>query len=247
MLVWLARAQTQNNCFVIWLVTAPVAPFFGGGSIFNTISIAYSTSMFNYPTIFATLPPMNEQQKQQYQAHLDLVVKYGKHFNLTTILDPAHMWTHHVCDSIAIAPFLEGEVFVDMGTGAGFPGIPLAITLPEKQFILVDSNQKKIHFLKMVAAELGLNNVQAIHSRVEDVDLEAPVDGIISRAVGNMANMCTQSNDLLKPNGHYYWMKGQYPTEELSKLSLPFAVQPLTIPELKGVERHLVIVSNQVA
>jgi 16S rRNA (guanine527-N7)-methyltransferase len=187
---------------------------------------------------------MNKAQKAQYQAHLDLVIKYGKHFNLTTITDPAQMWTHHVCDSIAIAPYLVGDVFVDMGTGAGFPGIPLAITLTEKQFILVDSNHKKIHFLKLVAAELGLNNVQAIHSRAENLVLDAQVDGVISRAVGNMATMCAQSRQLLKPSGHYYWMKGQYPTDELSKLSLPFETVTLTIPELKGVERHLVIVSN---
>lgn len=188
---------------------------------------------------------MDQTQKQLYQKHLGLVIKYGKHFNLTTIKDPAHMWSHHVCDSVAIAPYLQGDTFVDMGTGAGFPGIPLAITLPEKQFILIDSNHKKIHFLKMVAAELGLKNVQAQHSRIEDVALEAPVDGLISRAVGDMATMCSQSKHLLKPDGHFYWMKGQYPTNELSKLSLPFETVTLTIPELKGVERHLIIVANQ--
>lgn len=200
---------------------------------------------------------MNEQQKSQYQKHLELVIKYGKHFNLTTITDPTQMWTHHVLDSMAVAPYLEGKTFIDLGTGAGFPGIPLAITLPEKQFILVDSNHKKAHFLKMVAAELGLKNVQAVHSRIEDLDLaeylgkedllntgQPQVDGIISRAVGDMNTMCTQSKHLLKPDGHFYWMKGQYPTAELSKLSLPFRVQPLTIPELKETCRHLVIVQN---
>ena len=189
---------------------------------------------------------MNDTQKSLYQAHLDLVIKYGKHFNLTTIVDPAKMWSHHVHDSLAIAPYLQGEVFVDMGTGAGFPGIPLAIYLQEKQFILVDSQQKKIHFLKMVIAQLSLTNVQAIHSRMEDLVLGAPVDGIISRAVGDMATMCAQSRHLLKPNGQFYWMKGQYPTEELSKLSLPFHTQPLTIPELQSSQRHLIIVENQV-
>ena len=187
---------------------------------------------------------MNEQQIALCEQHLALVSKYGKHFNLTTIKDPAQMWSHHVCDSVAIAPYLTGEHFIDMGTGAGFPGIPLAIMLPEKQFTLIDSNHKKIHFLKMVAIELGLKNVQAIHSRMEDVQLAAPVDGIISRAVGDMQTMCDQSQHMLKPDGHYYWMKGQYPTAELQKLSLPFEVHPLKIPELNGIERHLVVVQN---
>lgn len=188
----------------------------------------------------------HNMQKQLYQKHLDLVMKYGKHFNLTSITDPAQMWSHHVLDSLAIVPYLEGNFFVDMGTGAGFPGMPLAIALPDKQFILVDSNHKKVHFLKMVAAELGLTNVEAIHSRVEALHLPNLVDGLISRAVGDMATMCAQSRHLLKPEGYFYWMKGQYPTAELAKLSLPFESQALTIPELKHTERHLIIVANQV-
>jgi 16S rRNA (guanine527-N7)-methyltransferase len=188
---------------------------------------------------------MNDTQKQQFQSHCDLVIKYGKHFNLTTIVDPAKMWSHHVHDSLAIAPYLVGEMFVDMGTGAGFPGIPLAIHLPKKQFILVDSQQKKIHFLKMVIAQLGLHNVSAIHSRIEDLELPSPVDGIISRAVGDIATMCAQSKHLLKSTGRFYWMKGHYPTQELLKLSLPFQTQPLTIPQLQDTQRHLIIVDHQ--
>jgi 16S rRNA (guanine527-N7)-methyltransferase len=195
---------------------------------------------------FDRLKRMNDAQKHLYQAHLDLVLKYSKHFNLTTIMDPAKMWSHHVYDSLAIAPYLKGDVFVDMGTGAGFPGIPLAIHLPEKQFILVDSQQKKVLFLKAVIAQLRLGNVSAIHSRMEDLKLDAPVDGIISRAVGDMANMCAVSGHLLKPTGCFYWMKGQYPTDELLKLSLPFQAQPLTIPKLQGTVRHLIIVDQAV-
>jgi 16S rRNA (guanine527-N7)-methyltransferase len=187
---------------------------------------------------------MNETQREQLQYHIAQVAKWGKHINLTTITDPQAMWSHHVLDSLAVIPFLEGGSFIDMGTGAGFPGLPLAICMPDKQFTLLDSNSKKIHFLRNVIAHLGLKNIRAVHSRMEDYQPEVKADAMISRAVGDMATMCAQSSQAIVDNGRFYWMKGQYPEAELKRLPFAPKVHKLNVPELGGAARHVVIIEK---
>ena len=131
--------------------------------------------------------------------------------------------------------------------GAGLPGIPLAIIFPDRHFTLLDSNGKKIRFLFQVRHELNLNNIQEVQVRVEQFQPQTLFDGIISRAFANMSDFVCQSARLLKPDGRFYAMKGQYPTDELRELPKPYKVlacHELQVPDMEG-ERHLLEISHQ--
>lgn len=185
---------------------------------------------------------VTEKQVEQLQVYLQLLQKWNKAYNLTAIKDLDSMLSLHLLDSLSIAPFLKGEKFLDAGTGAGLPGIPLAILYPERQFTLLDSNGKRIRFLFQVGQTLKLTNVDEVQARVEGFNPGAKYDGILSRAFASLAEMLDSCRHLLKPDGLFYAMKGKYPEAELSQLPKIYkvnAVIPLAVPGIDG-ERHLV-------
>ena len=181
----------------------------------------------------------------QLLAYRDLMLKWNRTYNLTALKDPAQMVSHHLLDSLAILPWISGPELLDVGSGAGLPGIPLAIARPELQVTLVDAVQKKATFQRQAAIELGLTNVQARHARVEA--LEAQYGMITSRAFAELADFVRLTRPLLAPGGCWLAMKGQQPDEELA--ALPPGVElkglhPLRVPELDAA-RHLVILQAQ--
>ncbi len=190
--------------------------------------------------------PLTERQVDQLMAYLALLVKWNKAYNLTAIRDSAEMVAKHLLDSLSVAPYINGQHFLDVGTGAGLPGIPLAICFPDKQFELLDSNGKKTRFLQQVVAELALTNCTVHRSRIESSGLGPKYDGILSRAFSSLAGMVEVCGPFLSRKGVLLAMKGQYPGEELSQLPKPYIVEgshALVVPGLTG-ERHLLILSR---
>lgn len=189
---------------------------------------------------------LNDTQIDQLLDYLALLVKWNQAYNLTAIRDANEMVAKHLLDSLSIAPYIDGERFLDVGTGAGLPGIPLAICFPHKQFELLDSNGKKTRFLQQVIAELALDNCRVHRSRIESCALAANFDGILSRAFASLAAMTEACGPLLASGGVLLAMKGQYPAEELSQLPKPYIVKgshALRVPGLAGA-RHLLVLSS---
>jgi len=177
----------------------------------------------------------------QLLRYLELLQQWNKAYNLTAITDPLDMVRLHLLDSLAILPFLRGRRFIDVGTGPGLPGIPLAIAMPDRHFTLLDSNGKRVRFLFQVKVALGLANVTEIHSRVEAFKPEQGFDGIISRAFTSLAEMVTKTEHFLAADGVFFAMKGRFPEKELSELPKPYNVftsHRLEVPGVDG-ERHL--------
>lgn len=186
-------------------------------------------------------------QQQQLIRFVNTLLRWNRSYNLTAIRDPALMVDRHLLDSLSVLPFLSGERLVDVGTGAGLPGVPLAIAAPERHFTLLDSNGKKTRFLVQVCAELGLSNIDVVHGRVEQVSVPEPFDAVLSRAFASLNAMIVGCHSLLAPQGRYLAMKGQYPRDELEVLDASVmleAVHELFVP---GVEedRCLVVLRNQ--
>lgn len=185
---------------------------------------------------------LRDHQVSQLLAFLNLLKKWNKAYNLTAIDDPEEMVALHLLDSLAILPHLEGQRFIDVGTGPGLPGIPLAIALPDKHFTLLDSNGKRVRFLFQVKVALGLKNIEEIHGRSEDYRPKEGFDGVISRAFTALPDMVDKTHHLLADTGTFYAMKGRMPEKELSELPKPYNVSscyPLSVPGV-GAERHLV-------
>lgn len=191
-----------------------------------------------------TLP---DQQKQQLVAYVEMLHKWNKAYNLTSVRDPMQMLVRHIMDSIVVNAHLTGTRFIDVGTGPGLPGIPLAIVRPDSHFTLLDSLGKRVRFLRQVQHELGLKNIEPVQSRVEEFKPEPAFDGVISRAFASLQDMVSLCHHLpLKGQGRFYALKGIRPDDELA--ALPEGVQlehvvKLRIPELDG-ERHLVIIKT---
>ncbi len=176
--------------------------------------------------------------------YLQLLQKWNRAYNLTAITDIKKMQSHHIEDSLVIGPYLKGDRVLDVGTGAGLPGIPLAIQYPDKQFVLLDSNGKKIRFLIQVKNELGLNNVEPVQARMQEFKSEQCFQNITSRAVGKIADLVNQTEHLCCSGGQWLCMKGTYPTEELKNVSQHGRVVSLNVPGLDA-KRHLVIVEKE--
>jgi 16S rRNA (guanine527-N7)-methyltransferase len=160
------------------------------------------------------------------------------------VRDAERMVSHHLLDSLAAVPFFQGEAVLDVGSGGGLPGIPLAIARPELQVTLIDSIAKKTAFLLQAKAELGLKNLQVVTGRVEDYRPEARFDVITSRAFSDLKEFVTLTRNLLKPAGRWLAMKGLYPNEEIAGLPLDVKVSAdhaLVVPGLEAT-RHLIVV-----
>ncbi|WP_394148573.1 16S rRNA (guanine(527)-N(7))-methyltransferase RsmG [Shewanella atlantica] len=182
-----------------------------------------------------------EQQKKQLIGFVEMLNKWNKAYNLTSIRDPQQMLIRHIMDSLAVSPHLEGDRFIDVGTGPGLPGIPLAIMNPDKSFVLLDSLGKRIRFQKQVQHELGINNISSVESRVEAFEPETKFDGVLSRAFASIEDMLHWCHHLPADNGCYYALKGQLAEDEMAKLPEEFEVTDiieLKVPRLDE-QRHL--------
>jgi len=192
----------------------------------------------------AAVLKLPDQQKLQLVAYVEMLHKWNKAYNLTSVRDPMQMLVRHIMDSIVVNAHLTGSRFIDVGTGPGLPGIPLAIVRPDSHFTLLDSLGKRVRFLRQVQHELGLTNIEAVQSRVEAFIPEPPFDGVISRAFASLQDMLSWCHHLpAKGQGRFYALKGVRPDDELS--SLPDGIElegvvKLRVPELDA-ERHLVI------
>ncbi|PWC09331.1 16S rRNA (guanine(527)-N(7))-methyltransferase RsmG [Brenneria roseae subsp. americana] len=187
---------------------------------------------------------ISDKQKHLLIQYVEMLNKWNKAYNLTSVRDPRQMLVRHIMDSIVVEPYLQGKHFIDVGTGPGLPGVPLAIMRPESHFTLLDSLGKRIRFLRQVQHELKLENITPVQSRVEDFDAEPPFDGVISRAFASLQDMVEWCRHLpARPSGRFYALKGILPEDELSALpqgvELEQAIR-LSVPELAG-ERHLVV------
>ena len=187
---------------------------------------------------------LTDHQKNQLVAYVDMLHKWNKAYNLTSVRDPNEMLVRHILDSIVVAPSLNGERFIDVGTGPGLPGIPLSIVRPDAHFTLLDSLGKRVRFLRQVQHELKVEDITPVQSRVEAFPAEPPFDGFISRAFASLTDMVTWCHHLPGEEGRFYALKGVLPTEEIAQLPAQFSVESvveLRVPHLEG-ERHLVII-----
>jgi len=188
---------------------------------------------------------LSDQQKQQLVAYVDMLHKWNKAYNLTSVREPEQMLVRHILDSIVVEPHLQGSRFIDVGTGPGLPGIPLAIVRPDAHFTLLDSLGKRVRFLRQVQHELKLSNITPVQSRVEEFVPEPPFDGVISRAFASLNDMLSWCRHLPAPEGAFYALKGVLPEDEMLTLPEGFRVTrtvQLVVPQLEG-ERHLVVVN----
>jgi len=174
-------------------------------------------------------------------AYVKLLSKWNEVYNLTAVRDPGEMISHHLLDSLAVIPYIKGPHVLDVGTGAGLPGIPLAIALPRVDFVLLDSVAKKTRFVLQAASELGLSNVMVKTQRVEKYHPAELFDTVISRAFSSIAEFINAAGSLCRPGGVLLAMKGRYPEEELKALPQGYQLREavrLAVPGLDE-ERHV--------
>jgi 16S rRNA (guanine527-N7)-methyltransferase len=185
---------------------------------------------------------LGSDQQARLIDYVALLLKWNKAYNLTAVRDEADMVTRHLLDSLAIAPFLAGQRVLDVGTGAGLPGVPMAILFPQREFHLLDSNGKKTRFLFQVKTALRLDNMVVHHARVQTFRVVEPFDAVLSRAFASLQDMMHGCRHLVAPKGRLLAMKGAYPAQELDAIGQEGAqvvVHPLVVPGL-GEHRHLV-------
>lgn len=185
-------------------------------------------------------------QSQQFGQFSALLQRWNTAYNLTRI-EPGHdTVTAHLLDSLSANPYLFGTRMLDVGTGAGFPGIPLAIIRPDCQFTLMDSNRKKTRFVLQVQIELNLRNVDVVPARIEEWQPPVLVDTVITRAVSEIKTTLAHAQHVLQPAGRFVFMKGQLPATELQSLPPGYKVVQLdaiTVPELDAA-RHIIVVGR---
>ena len=185
---------------------------------------------------------VTEQQINQLIQYVELLVKWNKAYNLTSVRDPSEMLIKHIMDSLAVGEVLTGESFIDVGTGPGLPGIPLAILFPERSFVLLDSLGKRITFLRQVVFQLKLGNVTPLLSRVEKYQPEVLFDSVLSRAFASLEDMVTWCKHLVDYQGRFFALKGQFPKDELNQLPNDVSFvksHQISVPKLVG-ERHVI-------
>ena len=186
---------------------------------------------------------LNEQQYAALLQYHALLVKWNKTFNLTAVRSPEEMINRHLVDSLSVLPHIQAERLIDVGSGPGLPGIPLAICRPDLPVTLLDSNIKKSRFQFQAKAELGLENVEVVHERVEKFQPEQLFDGVISRAFASLQDMLSWTEHLCTEEGVFLAMKGMYPVDEINQLPEHIRLHQnieLVVPGTEG-ERHLLI------
>jgi 16S rRNA (guanine527-N7)-methyltransferase len=177
--------------------------------------------------------------------YLELLTTWNRVFNLTSLEQPHDLIYLHLIDSLIIAPYVRGQHCLDVGSGAGLPGIPLALFHPEQHWVLLDKNSKKTRFLTQVAAELKLSNVEIVHSRSEDFHPGPSFDNILCRALGSLSLFVETTEHMLKNTGQWIAMKAKYPKEELQALPHRFRLQEAIPIKINGLhlERHLIMLA----
>lgn len=191
---------------------------------------------------------LSEQQIILLIQYVELLHKWNKAYNLTSVRDPQEMLIKHIMDSLMVGEVLTGNNFIDVGTGPGLPGIPLAILYPERHFVLLDSLGKRITFLRQVVFQLKLTNVQPVKARVEEFQGEKSFDGVLSRAFSSLNDMVSWCSHLITADhGYFFALKGQYPTDELVNLPNNITLvssHEIQVPELVG-ERHVLVLKKE--
>jgi 16S rRNA (guanine527-N7)-methyltransferase len=189
---------------------------------------------------------LSAEAQDQLIRYLHCLLRWNNVFNLTAITDERKMIDLHLIDSLAVAPYLQGKRFLDVGSGGGLPGIPLAIAHPAQRWVLVDKSSKKTHFLMQVKAELDLKHVEVHHARVETLTDTIGFDTVVSRAFGTLRQFIETTAHLLAPQGILLAMKGQYPQDELADLPPHFVVKRVERLPVVGLQqdRHIVILAR---
>ena len=190
---------------------------------------------------------LSDDQHERLLDLLRLLLRWNRAYNLTAIRDPLEMVPRHLLDSLALIPYLHGSRVLDLGSGPGLPGLPLAICDPERHFCLLDANGKKVRFIRQAVLELGLTNVEPVQARMQTYRSPQKFSTIVSRAVTTVAAVLATAVPLLGGTGRVLVMKGRYPAAELDGVTLAdptlgvfdLAVHPLTVPFLEG-QRHLI-------
>lgn len=187
---------------------------------------------------------LSEEAIQKLSCYLTLLQNWNRAFNLTSVTKPQEMVYLHIIDSLMISSHLQGKRTLDVGSGAGLPGIPLAIVHPQTQWVLLDKNNKKTRFVTQVIAELDLKNVEVVHCRCEDFLSTACFDNILSRAFGTISLLIHAAQHLLCSDGIFLAMKGKYPQDEIAAIPDGFMIQNVTPLTINGIEvdRHLVCI-----
>jgi 16S rRNA (guanine527-N7)-methyltransferase len=186
---------------------------------------------------------LSESQHSQLLAYLALLIKWNKAYNLTAVRNPDEMVSRHLLDSLSVMSFIDGERWLDVGSGGGMPGIPMAILFPGKKITVLDSNGKKTRFLTQVKLELKLDNLEVIHSRAEAFTPQRPFEGIISRAFSSLEDFTQWTRHMGDAGTRWLAMKGLHPADELVALPADFrldSAQALAVPGCQG-QRHLLI------
>ncbi|MGL1833535.1 16S rRNA (guanine(527)-N(7))-methyltransferase RsmG [Rhodocyclaceae bacterium SMB388] len=185
--------------------------------------------------------------RQRLIAFAALLLKWNRVYNLTSIRDPAQMITHHLLDSLAVAPFVARHArMADVGSGGGLPGIPLAIVRPDLAVTSIEAVSKKASFQQQARIELELRNFDVVNARVENLRPDPLFDAVISRAFSELADFVRLTSGLLRPGGRFLAMKGVYPEAEIARLPANVRVaevHPLAVPGLDA-ERHLLILDS---
>jgi 16S rRNA (guanine527-N7)-methyltransferase len=197
-------------------------------------------------SLFGPGPPagcrLDTSVREALIAYVELLARWNCSFNLTAVRDPLEMVPRHLLDSLAVLPYLRGGPVLDAGTGAGLPGIPLAMTRPDLAFTLLDSNGKKTRFVRQAALTLGLDNVTVVHDRLEAYRPEQKFATIVARALAATTHLVSASRHLCADGGMLLAMKGRAADGETAvpeDLAVVMAVHPLSVPFLDG-ERTLI-------
>ncbi|MDC9724429.1 MAG: 16S rRNA (guanine(527)-N(7))-methyltransferase RsmG [Gammaproteobacteria bacterium] len=181
------------------------------------------------------------EQCERLHAYVKLLDKWNKVYNLSSIRDPQEMVSRHILDSLSILPYLKGDSLLDVGTGAGLPGIPVAIAYPDMAVTLLDTNSKKTRFLQQAKAELGLSNVTVVHARVEEANLPK-FAMVTARAFATVETIIDLTGRHCDDAGSLLLMKGVWPEEELKAISGEFKLKDVVTLDVPGCEgqRNLV-------
>jgi len=188
-----------------------------------------------------------DDDQQRLLALIELLKRWSKAYNLTAVRDPDRMVPYHLLDSLAVAPYLRGERILDVGTGAGFPGLPLAIIQPDRQFVLLDSNGKKIRFVRQAVMELGLHNVEAVQARIETYESGQKFATILARAFASLPDILRLTGPLLDRPGVLLALKSRQAGDELNTLDKrpeSARLHRLDVPFLDGERTLIEIESN---
>ena len=188
---------------------------------------------------------LDQVARDRLLAYLGLLDKWNRVYNLTAIHEPERMLSHHLLDSLAVLPHVDADRLLDVGSGGGLPGIPLAVARPALQVTLLESSHKKVAFLRQAAIELALANVKVVQARAQDYRPTHPFPRIISRALSDLAEFVRLTDHLLAEGGQWLAMKGVHPDEELAQLKGARVVRAirLRVPML-AAERHLLVLER---